>query len=940
MWGRRRDVARAVARALASLGPAPRHAVGLAVGSKRGASSRPWSASAGCRVSWFDRDGVAWRDTRACRFGVASFATRAAARDVSPEHASTPKLKGITVKPNGRVSVRISGGGQKQKTLGTFDSVRDAVAAYNAEAKARGVPTQPMPRTAAAAMEEGSVVNETDEKKGETTRSGGATNATKTKSNVSGADASRMTSPFAFFQTDASPESLVALVLDMTDPGRWYPAARAMRRSIHLHVGPTNSGKTHAAVQRLKRADSGVYCSPLRLLAWEVAEGLNADPEGLGLTCDLVTGQERKVIEGSRHVACTVEMADVRKPIDVAVIDEAHLLGDPARGYAFTRAVLGLPAAELHLCGDPAMVPLIETIASELGDTLVVHRYERLQPLRVLSEPLRRVEDVKPGDCLVAFSRKAVHRLKKDVETQAGRRACVIYGSLPPEARARQAELFNDRANSGYDVLIASDAIGMGLNLSIKRVVFTTLKKYDGSHLRALAPPEAKQIAGRAGRFGMGASEGGATTMRRDELRSLRDAVNAPVVDLTKASVAPTLDQIALFLEAEPNKNVSLADALVAFKRDAVVPKHYFARSCDDMIAAARLVQHLPLTLEDHWMFAVAPCSAEDLQGFGSKALVTFAEAFCKRGRVSVRIVQHPFLFGENEKNSKKPKPKPRAPRTQGELSVLEQAHAAYDLYLWFSLRCPAAFPEHDYAQALRKQCAAAIELGLQRTTSAKLRRDAKRLAGYVDDARLTNAAKETARLEAELALLGFGAADDPDGVYGTVTFAPGGPGVLAQAARAKKTPERAERTSREARRRKRAREEKEKTSSPGKRFSQSEKARRANARGASSATHAAGPSGSDASGSGLVFDAEEPSPSFAFSLAAAERAERAEIAAAKRTAALARVARGYDADFAAPLVSRRVAAETLRREALLGSIARLAGIGGKANEEESRGTT
>ena len=214
-----------------------------------------------------------------------------------------------------------------------------------------------------------------------------------------------------------------------------------------------------------------------------------------------------------------------------------------------------------------------------------------------------------------------------------------------------------------------------------------------------------------------------------------------------------------------------------------------------------------------------------------------------------------------------------------------------------------------------------------------------------MDDARLTNAAKETARLEAELALLGFGAADDPDGVYGTVTFAPGGPGVLAQAARAKKTPERAERTSREARRKKRAREEKEKTSSPGKRFSKSEKARRANARGASSATkypYAAGPSGSDASGSGWVFDAEEPSPSFAplFSLAAAERAERAEIAAAKRTAALARVARGYDADFAAPLVSRRVAAETLRREALLGSIARLAGIGCEANEEESRGTT
>ena len=222
---------------------------------------------------------------------MASFATRAGARDAGPEHASTLKLKGITVRPNGRVSVRISGGGQKQKTLGTFDSVQDAVAAYNAEAKARGVPTQPMPRTAAAATEEASFVD-SSKKKGETTRSGGATNATT--SNV------YRTSTFAFDffpkKTEWSSESLVALVLDMTDPGRWYPAARAMRRSIHLHVGPTNSGKTHAAVQRLKRADSGVYCSPLRLLAWEVAEGLNADPEGLGLTCDLVTGQERKAV--------------------------------------------------------------------------------------------------------------------------------------------------------------------------------------------------------------------------------------------------------------------------------------------------------------------------------------------------------------------------------------------------------------------------------------------------------------------------------------------------------------------------------------------------------------------------------------------------------------------------------------------------------------------
>ena len=914
MWCRRRDVARALERTVASLGPAPRHAVRFAAGSTRGASSRPWSA--GSRVSWFDRD-FARRETRACSFGsgrVAWFATRAGARDAGPEKASAPKLKGITVRPNGRVSVRISGGGQKQKTLGTFDSVEEAVAAYDAEAKVRGVPTQGARArtTASKGADKARCLKKKkaarDERGGSSpvgTRSGGATRAPANRkgSDADAFGADRSIDPTAFRPTDASPEALVAMVLDMTEPGRWYPAARAMRRAIHLHVGPTNSGKTHAAVQKLKRAESGVYCSPLRLLAWEVAEGLNADPEGRGLTCNLVTGQERKVVAGSRHVACTVEMADVRRPVDVAVIDEAHLLGDAARGYAFTRAVLGLPAAELHLCGDPAMVPLIEQIARDLGEPLTVHTYERLQPLNVLREPLRRVADVQPGDCLVAFSRKAVHQLKRDIETDAGRRACVIYGSLPPEARARQAELFNDRINSGYDVLIASDAIGMGLNLSIKRVVFTTLKKYDGAALRALAPPEARQIAGRAGRFGMGASEGGATTMRRDTLRELRAAIDAPVVPLTKASVAPTLDQIALFLEAT-SPETSVPEALAAFTRDAVVPEHYFARACDDMIAAARLVEHLPLTLEDRWMFAVAPCSAEDLEGFGSKALVTFAEAFCKRGRVSVRAIERPSAFTS-------------PPTTQGELSVLEQAHAAYDLYLWFSLRCPSAFPEHDYAQALRKQCAAAIELGLQRSASAKLRRSGKRLAGYVDETKLARAAAETERLEAELEMAGFGAADDIDGVYGTVTFTPGGGLVRArsfESARAKpKSASERGKSQKSAKGKERKPREREKAASSCAKTRERKRGERAPPRKPPRTVRSRNVTASS-------FTGDE-----AHAVGIASR--RAEEADAAARAASARAARGYAADFAAPLLSRRAARETKRRDALLGSIARLAGI-------------
>ena len=646
-----------------------------------------------------------------------------------PLRDATPRSSRGSRSARTAASPRVSGGGEKQVSVGTFDTLEEALDAYNAEARRRGVPTQTLPPAEDAPEEQSSNLSR---------------DARPTASAAS--DASARTS-----------ERIVREVLDSSFPGRWYPAARSMRRSIHLHVGPTNSGKTHAAIQRLRQAESGVYCSPLRLLAWEIAENLNRAPRSSSdppsVACDLVTGQEKRRREGARHVACTVEMADVTRPVAVAVIDEAHLLGDARRGYAFTRAFVGLPAAEVHLCGDPAMEPLVRAVCAELGDDLEVYSYERLQKLHLLEEPLRRIEDVEPGDCLVAFSRKRVHKLKREVERRAGRKACVIYGSLPPEARARQAALFNDRDRSGHDVLIASDAIGMGLNLSVRRVIFTEMTKFDGVAARPLEPPEARQIAGRAGRFGMGADVGGATTTSRETLPALKTAVEAPVVYLNEAAVAPTLEQIQMYCEARPDE--TLADALRAFAgagkspvgkmspakalasqgdpaqgdpaqgsedegspaQDPGGPFRYFAHESEDMIHAAELVAHLPLSVEDRWMFATAPCSAEDPSSRGATALVVFAETFCRPpGRVSVRIIGAPEPFS--------------APTTQGQLSVLEQAHAAYDLYLWFSLRCPSAFPEHDLAQALRKTCAVAIELGLARSSAKNAREGRRNAAG------------------------------------------------------------------------------------------------------------------------------------------------------------------------------------------------------------------
>ena len=127
------------------------------------------------------------------------------------------------------------------------------------------------------------------------------------------------------------------LISDLTNPPNWYPAAREMNRKIIFHSGPTNSGKTFHAIERFFSAESGIYCSPLKLLAVEVFNKSNAR----GTQCDLVTGEERRCSrvdgEPSQHVACTVEMANMSQVYDVAVIDEIQLVKDYQRGWAWTR---------------------------------------------------------------------------------------------------------------------------------------------------------------------------------------------------------------------------------------------------------------------------------------------------------------------------------------------------------------------------------------------------------------------------------------------------------------------------------------------------------------------------------------------------------------------------------------------------------------------------
>jgi ATP-dependent RNA helicase SUPV3L1/SUV3 len=269
--------------------------------------------------------------------------------------------------------------------------------------------------------------------------------------------------------------------VDMRHPTEAYVVARNLRRKVIMHVGPTNSGKTHHALRALAAAKVGIYAGPLRLLAHEVWERLNTGqivPAGLEdsnhrkgnpehvRSCNLLTGDEQKIVDPhARLTSATVEMLSVHTHWDVGVIDEIQMIADPDRGYAWTDAVLGLCAKELHLCGEETAVPLIQQLMKQTGDELIVHRYQRLTPLVVQEESLDgQLSRVRSGDAVVTFSRQGIFALKEQVEALTGLRCAVAYGRLPPETRSEQAALFND-PDSGYDVMVGTDAIGMGLNL-------------------------------------------------------------------------------------------------------------------------------------------------------------------------------------------------------------------------------------------------------------------------------------------------------------------------------------------------------------------------------------------------------------------------------------------------------------------------------------------
>lgn len=322
-------------------------------------------------------------------------------------------------------------------------------------------------------------------------------------------------------------------------PEMEFAEVRELARHFILHIGPTNSGKTFQALERLRQAKNGTYLGPLRLLALEVYEQMH----GAGVPCTMRTGQECIEEENSRVTASTIEMADFDENYDIAVIDEAQLVADADRGHSWTKAILGLRAEEIHICMSPAAEQVVCHLIQLCDDTFEVRRYERKTELVCEDRPFAFPDDVQEGDALIAFSKKSVLDVAGRLE-EAGIASSVIYGSLPPEIRRRQTRMFNEGMTK---VAVATDAIGMGLNLPVRRIVFMQTDKFDGVSRRPLRIPEVKQIAGRAGRFGI-YDKGCVSALGERELEYIRTLYRADEEPLTEVNLG--FPQVLLDIDA------------------------------------------------------------------------------------------------------------------------------------------------------------------------------------------------------------------------------------------------------------------------------------------------------------------------------------------------------------------------------------------------------
>ena len=284
-------------------------------------------------------------------------------------------------------------------------------------------------------------------------------------------------------------------------------------KKISALLGPTNTGKTFEAIEQMLKYESGIFGLPLRLLAREVYDkcAKKVGPERVAL----ITGEEKIVPNSADYFICTVESMPKNKIVDFVAIDEIQMCGDKERGHIFTERLLNFRGEKLTMfLGSQVMKSIIQSLIKDVEFI----KKERLSKLSYSG--YKKISRLNRKVAIIAFSIEEVYAIAELVRRQKGG-AAVIMGSLSPKTRNSQVDLYQ---SGDVDYLVATDAIGMGLNMDIDEIYFSNLKKFDGKKTRRLNLIEISQIAGRAGRFkndGFFGTTGDCENLNSDEIERI-----------------------------------------------------------------------------------------------------------------------------------------------------------------------------------------------------------------------------------------------------------------------------------------------------------------------------------------------------------------------------------------------------------------------------------
>ena len=262
------------------------------------------------------------------------------------------------------------------------------------------------------------------------------------------------------------------------------------KNKIVAVLGPTNTGKTFLAIETMLSFDSGMMGFPLRLLAREVYDKVikKIDPSKVAL----ITGEEKIIPSNAKYYFCTVESMPIDKKLDFVAIDEIQMASDHERGHIFTDRLLNLRGDKTTMfMGSNSMKNILE----KLEENIEYIDRKRLSKLTYAGH--KKISRIERKSAIIAFSAEEVYAIAELIRRQKGG-AAIVMGSLSPKTRNSQVELYQ---SGDVDYLVATDAIGMGINMDLDNVYFSNLKKFDGKKLRRLKMSEIGQISGRAGRY-------------------------------------------------------------------------------------------------------------------------------------------------------------------------------------------------------------------------------------------------------------------------------------------------------------------------------------------------------------------------------------------------------------------------------------------------------